>query len=399
MRVFRIGIFDHRQDRPELFLVDQPRAVGDVAHDGRADEETLLRARAAGHHRAVLPGVFDDFLDLVELHAVLQRPDLGALFQAVADHRGAGQRRQLVAHLVIDRLMHIEPLHGDADLAAVLEGAVENALGGGLRIDVVEHDAGVVAAQLQGDPLQGLRRPGHHLLAGGRRAGEGDLAHVGVRGHRRAQVVGVGDDVQDPGRQHVLDQFGQAKRGQRRGRGGLEHHGVAGQQRGGQLQADEDQREVPGHDGADDAERLAQGLDLAALAVLQHLAGQVHRGEVAAEGGQAVGLANGVLERLALFLGEQPAEFRGIGLDDVGDGVQRLLALRRRGAAPRGEGGFRGGHRLVQLGFRRPRTLGQHLFGRRIDHVHDGIAIDHLAVDQELVSGHVGVLSALRPAI
>ena len=32
--------------------------------------------------------------------------------------------------------------------------------------------------------------------------------------------------------------------------------------------------------------------------------------------------------------------------------------------------------------------LGQHLFGGRIDHVHDGVAIDHLAVDQELVLGH-----------
>ena len=51
-----------------------------------------------------------------------------------------------------------------------------------------------------------------------------------MRGHRAAQVVGVGDDVDHARRDQVLDQLAQLQRGQRRGRRGLHDHRVAGEQ-------------------------------------------------------------------------------------------------------------------------------------------------------------------------
>ncbi len=105
--------------------------------------------------------------------------------------------------------MHIEALDGEADLARILECAFEDAGRHLLRVGVIEHDAGVVAAEFQRDPLQGCRRTRHHLLAGRGRAGEGDLADIRVLGHGVAEIVGVGDDVEHALRQDIRDQFGE----------------------------------------------------------------------------------------------------------------------------------------------------------------------------------------------
>jgi hypothetical protein len=42
--------------------------------------------------------------------------ELGALLRSVVHHRVLGDRYQLVADLVIDGLVNIEPLDGEADL-------------------------------------------------------------------------------------------------------------------------------------------------------------------------------------------------------------------------------------------------------------------------------------------
>ena len=73
---------------------------------------------------------------------------------------------------VVDLLVHEDPLHADAALSGLVEGAEDDALGGVREVGVPVHDHGGVAAQLE-----------HHLLVAGlrlelpadrRRAGEGE---------------------------------------------------------------------------------------------------------------------------------------------------------------------------------------------------------------------------------
>src|ERR1700730_8456984 len=57
------AVFDDRQHRAELLLIDQFRAFLDVAHDGRFDEVAgTVHRRAAGNDIAVLAGVFEEAL-------------------------------------------------------------------------------------------------------------------------------------------------------------------------------------------------------------------------------------------------------------------------------------------------------------------------------------------------
>lgn len=205
-----------------------------------------------------------------------------------------------------------------------------------------------------------------------------------MTGDRRAQIVGVGDDVEHAGRDQILDQLGDLQGRERRGRGRLEHDGVAGQQRGRDLEGHQDQREVPGHDGPDHAQRLAADLDAALVVVLDGLGRQVEGGEVAEERRRAEHLAHRRLQRLALFLGQQARELRQRALDGVGHGQQRLAAFVDRGRGPGRERGLGGGDRLVELGLRGARADGDGLFGGRVDHVHRRVAGHQLAADQKL---------------
>lgn len=97
--------------------------------------------------------------------------------------------------------MSREP-HG-ADLAAVHEGGVEGLVDGGVEAflggaGVGEDDVGVLAAEFEGDLLDGVGGRAHHLRTAGETAGERDEVDVGVGGEARADgVAGSGDQVRD----------------------------------------------------------------------------------------------------------------------------------------------------------------------------------------------------------
>ena len=93
------------------------------------------------------------------------------------------------------------------------------------------------------------------------RAGEAHLAHGGVGDEALAHHAALaGQDLQhalgQPGLERQLADAQRAERGQL---GRLEHHGVAGGQGRGEAPAGDGHGEVPGHDDADDAERLVEG--------------------------------------------------------------------------------------------------------------------------------------------
>ena len=132
----------------------------------------------------------------------------------------------------------------------------------------------------------------------------------GCGGELRADVAGAGEQVDDAGRQ-VLEAAGQRQGRERRQLRGLADDAVAGRQRRRELPGEQQQRVVPGHDAADDAERvLDHHRQLGRLDRRDHAAGVV-----AADLGVVVEGGRGPLELVAV-------------LD------QRLAALARSSSGP-----------------------------------------------------------------
>ena len=93
---------------------------------------------------------------------------------------------------------------------------------------------------------------------GARAAGEADLVDQRVPDELLAHRAIGRNDVQHTGREPgLLEDLGEHERVERRLLRRLEHDGAAGEQRGAELRHREPQREVPGDDRADDADRLA----------------------------------------------------------------------------------------------------------------------------------------------
>ncbi len=163
--------------------------------------------------------------------------------------------------LVLDLLVDDELGCSGAHLA----GIVEHTGGGGLGhlIDighVGEHDVRRLAAAFERDVLH-VRLAGvaQEQLADLGRAGEGDHVHIHVAAERLAGGLAIaGQDIEHAvGQAGLGGELGDADGGQRRLLGRLEDDGIAGGKRRTDLPAGHEQREVPRHDGGDDAERLA----------------------------------------------------------------------------------------------------------------------------------------------
>src|SRR5207244_10270655 len=114
------------------------------------------------------------------------------------------------------------------------------------------------------------------------------------------------------------DDFGQRVRGARHQFGRLEHDGVAVTERGRDLPGGDRDREVPGRDHADDADRLTGELDVDAGTHGSTLfADQPQRlaGEERKDLASAPDLADAFRQRLAFLAGEQVAKLFLAGED------------------------------------------------------------------------------------
>src|SRR3984893_17191066 len=244
--VFDLGIAQHRQNWAELLLPDQSRIVADVANNRRFDEIALaLQNIAARNDNAVLFGILQEALHPLEMRLILQRPDLRSRLGAFIDDSLAGQPPEFLAEFVILRIMNVEALDHDAALAGI-EGRAGEQLGRYfLWIDVVEHNGGVVAAELQREALQRAGRAFHDFPAGRSRARECDFGDVRMAGERLPKIVGVDNDVDHPRGQNIGAQLTQSKRRQRGRRRRLGDNGVAGKQRRRDLRGQQDHWHVP----------------------------------------------------------------------------------------------------------------------------------------------------------
>src|SRR5207302_1345450 len=189
----------------------------------------------------------------------VHRAHLGGGVATRRDLQLPGSGGQFFDQLVGNRLEDIHALHGQAGLAGVEEAANGNRLARLLDVGVIADDGGVAPTELEGHVLQVRSRLGHHLLPGLSFARESDLAYLGILDQLLAHHRAGPDDHVEYARWestlvHQLDQADGGKRGRA---GGLGDHRVPDREGGSDLVGKQGEREVPGDDRADDAQRTA----------------------------------------------------------------------------------------------------------------------------------------------
>ena len=358
-RLLGVGDAHHRQGRAERLLDHAAHRVIDPGQDRRLVEATRPGAAlAAGDHLCPLVDrVGDVSLDQLDLGREDDRADVD---RSRLPGRPLTQGRDLLGQLrqevVVHGLLDVDPLDRDADLAGVVEPVGGRGVGRALEVGVREHDHRVLAAELEADRGEGLRRLRHHLLA--RRDGAGEHHVVDLVDQRRAGRPAPGGDGEDAVRDPALGQhLGHQQRGERGDLGWLEDDRVAGGKRRDAVAERVVERVVPRADHPDHAERRVahdhpataderrRRLDLLVGEVDGRLAGpELERREPVRELGDLglVGRAPGLrADRAddALRVGDHPAAG---GEQDLGAPVEA-----ERG--PAGLRGARGGDQRAHL--------------------------------------------------
>src|SRR4030095_5387177 len=107
-----VAELENRDDRPELFLANQPAVLVDVGDDRRLNEvAAALRPLAAGKNaRTAFLRVLQDADHALILLAVLNRTKLGVRLEAAANLGLARLLRQRLAQRVVDSLVRVDAL-------------------------------------------------------------------------------------------------------------------------------------------------------------------------------------------------------------------------------------------------------------------------------------------------
>ncbi len=224
-------------------------------------------------------------------------------------------------------------------------------------------------------PLQRLGGIGRDQLARRRVTREGDDPDVGAPNDRVPDGDAVaGDDVEHARWQEVRRQLRELERGERRHLGGLQDDRVPGRHGGSDLPDRHHQRVVPRRDQPRDADRLSPDVAGEARHVLTgrpalHRAGRAREeAQVVDDRGDLLGKGHG--GRLADVLRLELDDLVGVLLDPVRELEEGELAILGRRVVPVAlERGPRGRHGLVRVFLRALLDRGEHLAGRRVDHV------------------------------
>ena len=236
-------------------------------------------------------------------------------------------------------LVNVRPVGRAAHLAGVQEATGLDGPDREVEVGVRHDDDRSAAAELEahlGDVLRGeLHDPGARPDA----AGDGHHADERVRGQLLADDRSVAAHEVDDARGHLglVEDAAELERAVRGDLARLHDDRVARQERGRHLAGEDIEREVPGHDPADDADRLPEQQ--------LHLVGPVAGDDLALDPAGPfsgvvevvrgpVDLAPRLVEGLALLLGQHPGEVLGVLPDPIGDPVQIAGALDRRQLLP-----------------------------------------------------------------
>ena len=146
---------------------------------------------------ALLQAAVDQLANFVELHARIDRADVGVLVERIADAQRGDAIAQLADHLREDAFLHEQTRAGAADVPLVEIDAGDDAFDRLIERRVFENDVRRLAAELERELLlragDGLRE---HFADSGR-AGEGELVDVVMIDERLAGRARAADDVHD----------------------------------------------------------------------------------------------------------------------------------------------------------------------------------------------------------
>ena len=249
----------HGQDGAEDFVGRDGHPGGHVGEDGGLEEaavEAGVEPVPAGEQvRSGLTAFGHVAFDDGELGVVDEGTDQGVGLERVAYPHVLGAVDDGGGELVGDGAVHDQAAAGVAALADVEVAAEDAGVHRGREVGVGRDDLRVFPAEFEFDLLQVPARGGGDALADAGGAGEADHVDSRVLGDGRTDHPAAGDNVYDAGREPgFADELSQHHRGRGGAFAGLDHGGVACGQGERQFLADDQQREVPGRDHADDAD-------------------------------------------------------------------------------------------------------------------------------------------------
>src|SRR5918993_907559 len=234
-----------------------------------------------------------------------------------------------------EKLVEDAPLDEDARAgAAVLAGVAEHGdgrrSGGLLQVGVGEDDVGGLAAELQRHALYGAGRAGHDAFTDLCGTRESDLGDVGMLDESLTDLAPRAyEDVNDANRDAGLTRYAlELDGGEGRELGGLENERVSRRERRRHLPARDGEREIPGNDEPDDAQRFAErhvhptgdGYGVAEQAL-------GHTGVVVERLGHHPHLAAGITDRLTRVLRLQLRQVLLFGIQGVGEAAEQARAV------------------------------------------------------------------------
>ena len=230
---------DDHCDGPEDLLAADPQRVV-LGHEQGGFHPVAAR-RVRGELRAVAAaedqiGFLAADLEVVDHPVVLllgdQRTHLRRRVQRIADHDRFGDPLDALEHLVEHGSLHEDARPGRTGLAGVervhrRDGDAER---GRVEVGIGEHDVRRLAPELEDARREGVRRRALDQLGRPRRTRHRDLLDGSMANHRVPDVTEAGDHVQNAGREHIGQQFGEAQDPHAGLLRRLDHDGVAGRQ-------------------------------------------------------------------------------------------------------------------------------------------------------------------------
>ena len=335
-RVIRMLDGHHAGHRPEGLLAHDVHVVSKITQHGEGHEVPLAPVVAAvEHRRAILDRRLDLPQDVILLPTVDHRPDLDAFLHAGSLLHVAGPLDELLGERVGDRRLDVDPLGADTDLAGVAERVAGCEGRGAIEVRTVQDHHRILAAEFEDDPLQTTARLPKDVLPGFTTSREHH--EVDRRFDQRPPLSLVADhQLEDVGRQHLVQDGRPFPRDQRRLLAGLEQDRVARDQGRNDRLEDHEQREVPRRDRRDDPVRVEPKRGVGVL-VLERLGTERldHRVDLVRDALRAVGRFPHALRlRLAHLTREELADPRRLLHEPRDRGLQDLRPLFEGQGAP-----------------------------------------------------------------
>lgn len=183
-----------------MFFPNDQGVLRRLRDNSRGQPEPLLSRPDLAARNNLIPvllAILNNSHRTFVINAVRQRAKSNGLI--VVDSEFLRLLDELFQEAVVQGLVDVDALRRDAHLAGVEQSAGSNLGHDLIEVDVVAHDAGVVARELEDQLLQGAGAVAQDALADGDGAREADVVDARVQRHLLAEVGAAVDGLEDAG--------------------------------------------------------------------------------------------------------------------------------------------------------------------------------------------------------